>query len=621
MANDVNYKDHFEDFLNYTEEERKRAESRRDYRDLKQWTEAEAAALEARGQAPIVFDQFGKKVDAICGLEIQRRSDPKALPITPKHEKAADAITDALRYVEARTNFDEIASEVFEDKIVEGYGGVIIEVSNKDDDFQIEINQLYWDRIYFDPHSRRKDFKDAKYFGITLWMDESDAKDRFKAGKEKIETLMSTANMDGTTFEDRPNHWVDRSRKRVRVNEEYFMQGGKWMQVFYTGDIVLIEPKVSPYLDERGDPTCPIELQSDFTDRDNNRYGYTERLKCPQDEINHRRSKALHMLSSRSVIAERGAFGEMSRHEVLDELRKGMSFIEKLPGADVQVDSQQELGQSQLGFYQDAQNAMDSVGINPELTGGSENAVSGRAFLARQQGGMVELARVFSRHSQWKRRVYTQIWARIKQFWNDEKWVRVTDEEDAMKFVGLNIPITRIEKMMEEQSGKDIADIRAEAGDQVDQFIQQSVAQNPQLNEVVETRNNTAEIDMDITLEEAPDTATIQQEQFDTLAQLAGSRVDPQMFEVLLQLSTLKGKDKIGEKLKGDPQAQEAAQAAQQQAMQIQQAQVTAEIEKTQTEAQKNMADIQLKAAQAKDEEASAMERIAKVSMVGLPGQ
>ena len=166
MADNVSFKDHFEDFVNATEEERERAEARRDYRDLKQWSEKEAAALEARGQAPIVFDQFGKKVDAICGLEIQRRSDPKALPITPKHEKASDAITDALRYVEARTNFDEIASEVFEDKIVEGYGGVIIEVSEKKDDFVIEINQLYWDRIYFDPHSRRKDFKDAKYFGI-----------------------------------------------------------------------------------------------------------------------------------------------------------------------------------------------------------------------------------------------------------------------------------------------------------------------------------------------------------------------------------------------------------------------------------------------------------------------
>jgi hypothetical protein len=619
MADNVSFKDHFEDFVNATEEERERAEARRDYRDLKQWSEKEAAALEARGQAPIVFDQFGKKVDAICGLEIQRRSDPKALPITPKHEKASDAITDALRYVEARTNFDEIASEVFEDKIVEGYGGVIIEVSEKKDDFVIEINQLYWDRIYFDPHSRRKDFKDAKYFGITLWMDKSDAEDRFKASKDKIEALMVSKGMDGTTFEDRPTNWIDRKRKRVRVNEEYFLQGGKWMQVFYTGDTVLIEPKESPYLDEMGDPTCPIELQSDFTDRDNNRYGYTERLKDPQDEINHRRSKALFMLSSKSIIAERGAFADVPREVVLDEMRKGMSFLEKTPGTEVIVDQQQELGQSQLAFYQDAQNAMDSVGINPELTGGSENAISGRAFLARQQGGMVELARVFSRHSEWKRRVYRQIWSRIKQFWTEEKWVRVTDEEDAMKFVGLNTPITRIEKMMEEQSGKDISDIRQQAGDQVDQFIEQALARDPSLGQVVETRNNVAEIDMDITLEEAPDTATIQQEQFDTLAQLAGSRADPQMFDILLQLSTLKGKDKIMDKFKGDPQAQQAQQEQQAQAMQVQQAQIMADIEKTNSETQKNLADVQLKASQTKDEEASAMERIANVSMVGLP--
>lgn len=623
-------KENFDNFLDQTSDERLRAEKRRDYRDLKQWTEAEAQKLRERGQAPIVFDQFAKKIDGLCGIEVDKRSDPKAYPVTPKHEKAADSITDALRYVEVKSSFDEIASEVFEDKIVEGYGGVIVEVKKVGDRLDVQVNQVHWDRIYYDPTSRRKDFKDATYMGITLWMDQDEAIARFPKKEEEITNLVGTDSSGDETFDDRPNNWVDRTRSRVRINQEYIKRGEVWMEVFYAGNVVLVEEKESPYLDSFGVPTNPIELQSDFLDRDNARYGYSERLMDVQDEINHRRSKALHMLSSKSVITELGATGGVSREEVLDELRKGMSMIEIIPGARFDVDHQQELGQTQLGFYQDAQQAMDSIGTNPELTGTTDSAISGRAFIARQQGGMVELSRIFSRHFEWKRRVYEQMWSRIKQFWTEEKWVRVTDNEDAMKFVGLNIPITAAEKSLEEKSGMSIDDLRSKAGsEQVDEIVQALIQENPQMGEVVETRNNVVEMDMDIILEEAPDTLTIQQEQFETLSQLAGARADPQMFTALLKLSTLKNKEEVLELINGSTDDAQKVQEAQQEeaakVKQMQEALGIAQVEKTQSETAKNLAavevsqaDIALKGAQTKDELASAIERVGKTSILGL---
>lgn len=611
-------KENFEDFLNVTDEARRAAETRRDYRDLKQWTDTEAAKLEERDQAPIVFDQFGKKVDAICGMEVQRRSDPKAYPVTPNNEKAAEAITDALRYVERKTKFDAIGSEVFEDKIVEGYGGAITEWNPAKK--TIEIHQIPWDRTYYDPHSRNKDFSDSKVFGITLWMGKEDAKEINPKKAQDIDEMMSNqVGIDGTTFDDRPR-WIDTKRKRVRVNQEYFVKDGVWHEAFYTGETFLKGPKPSPYKDCDGNPSCPIELQSDFVDRDNARYGYTERLKDPQDEINHRRSKALHLLSSKSVVADHGAFGQVSREEILEELRKGMTFLEPIRGSRVEIDNQQDLGRSQLEFYQDAKNSMDSVGINPELQGTTDSAISGRAFLARQQGGMIELIRIFARHSEWKERVYNQMWARMKQFWPEEKWVRVTDNEDATKFIGLNVPITRLDKMLEEQSGKDIAQIQMEAGDELEAMRQQVQAQNPELMEQVETRNAVPELDMDIVIEEAPDTINLQQEQFDTLAQLAGTRGDPQMFEALLRLSSLSKKDEVLEMLKPDDQA--AQQQAQQQAelqsqmVQLEMADKAADLEVKKSEVANTNADTSLKQAQAKDEIASAMERISKASVV-----
>ena len=160
-------------------------------------------------------------------------------------------------------------------------------------------------------------------------------------------------------------------------------------------------------------------------------------------------------------------------------------------------------------------------------------------------------------------------------------------------------------------------------------MIQKMAQSDPTMGEVVEKRNDVVEMDMDIILENAPDTITIQQEQFDTLAQLAGTRADPQMFNALLKLSSLKNKDEVLEMFNGskdDAQQQQQAQAEQQQQQQqILQATAESQIQKTQSETAKNMAsvevskaDIQLKAAQTKDEIASAIERVGKTSTLEL---
>lgn len=630
---DTRFKKHFEDFVNMTDTSRQEAEKRRDYRDLKQWTDEEKQKITARGQAPVVFDQFSQKVDALIGLEVSRRTDPRAYPVHPKHEKASEVITDGLRYVESRTDFDEASTEVFEDVLVEGYGGAIVEAEEVKrrgkKEWVISVKRIPWDRLYYDPHCIEKDFSDSTYFGITIWMDLSEAQQMWPKSKGDLADYVKSDSSTDETFEDRPKDWKDSDRDRLRVNQEYFKDKGVWQEVFYSGDLILQEPKDSPYLDDDDSPMCPIEMESHFIDRNNVRYGYMQRLMDVQDEINHRRSKALFMLSSVSVLADKGAFGDGERSKILGELRKGQSFIEKMPGSEVSIDRNVELGQGQLAFYQDAQQAMDSVGVNPELSGRTDQAISGKAFIARQQSGMAELNRVMSLHSSWKRREYRQIWLRMRQFWQEEKWIRVTDEENAMRFVGLNVPVSRAEKLLEQQSGRDINKLREINKEAVDQFIQQEIQQDPTMGEIVEKRNDVKELEMDIIIEEAPETVTLQQEQFETLANLSAARADPMMFEALIMASSLKNKEEILEKFRGDPeqarQQQQAQAEKEEQLNQILMAQKQVEIEGLQANNQKLVADTQkvlseipLNEAKAKDELASAIERVGKTSALPL---
>lgn len=602
----------FEDFLQFTQDERVRSERRRDYRDLKQWTEDQAATLRARDQAPIVIDFIGKKVDALMGVEINRRTDPRAYPRTPEHEQAADAITDALRYVEEATEFDEMATQVFEEKIVEGYAGALVDVvQNSKGEWDVVVFLAHWDRTYFDPHSREKDFSDSTYFGITTWVDVDEAKDLFPEHADELEGAVSdTAAMDAA-FDDRPNDWVDRYRRRVRINQEWYLERGVWMLHYYTDSVVLRDAQESHLLDADGLPCCPLELECDFIDRDNNRYGFIERLMDPQDEINHRRSKGLYMLSSASVITEHGAVKD--KDAVQRELRKAQGYIEVTPNKRFEIDRNIEMGTAQLEFYREAKAEMDSIGVNPELAGRTDSAISGRAFQARQQGGLTELAHVYATHSNWKRRVYRQMWARIKQYWGDQKWVRVTDNDEALKWVGLNIPVTRGEQMIEQKTGMELAHIRRQYGAELQQLIQQ----RPELGEVVETRNNVAELDVDIIIEEAPDTLTMQQEQFETLAQVLGSGMPPQYLRAMIELSSMRNKKQVLDMLEGDEQAQAQRQQQEQQQAEMAQRGAEAEIAEKESKAMLNQASAAAKMQDAQGAGAPALPAPAPVTPQG----
>ena len=81
------------------------------------------------------------------------------------------------------------------------------------------------------------------------------------------------------------------------------------------------------------------------------------------------------------------------------------------------------------------------IGPNAAMTGKDDKAPSGRAILASQQGGTIELGPLSDALRQWQWRVYRQLWNRVRQYWTAEKWIRVTDDEEKLRWVGLNKPV------------------------------------------------------------------------------------------------------------------------------------------------------------------------------------
>lgn len=582
--------DMFEASEQATDEARQQSERCRDYYDSKQYTESEVAELKRRGQPIIVDNVIAGKINWMLGQEMNRRTDPKAFPRTPKHQQGAEAVTDALRFVCERTDWDEKRSQVWENMLIEGVGGAeVVHKQNKRGDIEIVVNHYAWDRLFWDPHSRRHDFSDAQYLGAVIWTDRKKLEKQYPDAD--FSGVMDKASALGETYEDRPNRqiWGDKQRNRVRVVLMYHREGDVWKWVKFSYGVILEEGE-SMYTDEDGTTVCPLIMQSSYVDRDNNRYGETLKLLDQQDEINKRRSRLLHISNQRQTMAQKGAVAspaalkrELSKpdghveYEQMDD--SGRPSFQIIPTADI--------ASSQFALLQEAKQSIQGMGATEALQGSGEGE-SGRAVLAKQQGAMQGLTPLNDKLHNFTKRIFEAMWQRVRQFWTEEKWIRVTDDERNVKFVSLNRPVSLMEELQQRPP------------EEVQQYALQNglVPNDPRLQQTVRVDNPIEELDVDIIMEEVPDQVTLDAENFEQLVNIDASRGGILPIEMLIEASPLRSsiKTKIIEFF--EEQKQQQAQAGQpdpvqQQAMQLEMAGKQADIENTQAQTQKYVSDAQ----------------------------
>jgi hypothetical protein len=353
-----------------------------------------------------------------------------------------------------------------------------------------------------------------------------------------------------------------RQRRRVRVAECWSREGGKvFFSQFTKGGI--LSRMESPYVNEDGEPDDGFVFGSCSVDRDGNRYGVVRGWISIQDEINKRRSKAMHLMNVRQTFGNQLVDKTKLRQELAKpdghaEMEGGAKF-----GEDFGVIPTGEMAAAQFQLLQEAKAEIDAVGVNAALSGTEQRVMSGRALLAKSEQGLSELGPVFDAFGQFEYDVYRKVWNRIRQFWTAEKWIRVTDDERNIKFVGLNQPLTLGEQLLEEF--KKQPNVTPE---QIAQAEQQA-KMDPRMQQVVGVKNKVAELDVDIVLDEVPASATLQTEQFEQLSAMAQAGV-PIPPDVIIEASSLRNKEKILKKMRGEeegalpPQVQQQMQAMQQ---------------------------------------------------------
>lgn len=555
-------------------EARKLAERDRDYHDGKQLSDEEIKALKKRGQPPYIDNRIKTKIDYLVGLEKQQRINPKALPRTPVHEYDADAATQALVYVADRENFDYKRSAVWRNLVIEGAGGYSVTVvpsKKHQGEHDIKLTRVAWDRMFVDPHSAEPDYSDAGYLGTVTWMDYSDALAMYPDGEEALsETMASVTASD--TYDDKPkyNLWADKKQRRVRIVEIWVKRGEEWFFAEFTkGGILKAGP--SPYRTDSDESDCGLFFQSAYVDRDNNRFGLVREFISPQDAINKRGSKATHLLNTAQIVVKKGMFSDVERLRREAARPDGVIEVPDVGGPlteSFQFNTRSDLAMAHVQMMQDAKNSIDLKGPNATAMGDKaqgSSAASGKAIIASQQGGMVSLGDLLDNLRHLDLRVFRAIWNRIRQYWTAEKWIRVTDDERNIKWVGINVDPSRVQMASPEQ--------------------QQMIAG---------VIGNVAELDCDIEIAESPDSVVPALEQFEALVNLKQFDVNNELpFKALVMAApNLKNRDKVLQEMEEREKAAQAnpMQQAQQQ-LQIEGAQ--AEVEEIRSRSALNIAKAQ----------------------------
>jgi hypothetical protein len=543
-------------------------EARR-YYSGRQWTDAEIAVLNKRKQ-PVIWDnRINRKIDFLVGVEQRMRRDPKAFGRGPQDQKTADVATASLRFVCDHNRWEVIGSDSSHDGMVSGIGVAWVGIENATRGPDVKVKRGQVDRFFYDPRSAMPDFSDARYMGMHLWLDIDDLKAEYPHLTDQLESMVDTSGSATMTHldEEREQQWADFEQRRARVVEMYerktiHAKGPAWYFCKFSGGITL-ESMWSPYLDENGVPDCPYVAWSPYIDERGDRYGVVRNMRPMQDEVNQRRSKLLHLTNVRQIHMQQGVVDDVD--ETRDELSKPDGVIKHNGtwGQDIGVVENDREMRGQADLLLQAQSALENLGPNPGLVGkgGGIADQSGRAILAQRDSGMTELSPVFERLRDWKLRCYRKMWARIRQAWTGERYIRITEDPKAPTYLGVN------------KYGMD------EFG-------------------MISAQNVIGEIDVDIILDEGPDTIVMQEELLQTLSQLGEAATGP-MGKVMIELSQVSNKDALLAIMDKATQPAPEVAALQQRMQELEAAMAQAKVAREHAETENKRADTTLKMMQA----------------------
>lgn len=420
---------------------------------------------------------------------------------TPFHRDSALNKLKLLKHVSDTSKAQFHRSDAFKKATVVGLGWMESGIRSDNSDEPIYIRCEDWRNIWYDNLSLERDLSDARYIFRSRWVDLDIALEMFPDRAEALRQAAYKNARDlfedddlwlGNVYHHNRNsedpytttvrksfshdpHNASHKRDRVRMiecwyrkprsqqvlrgdpshccfGEEYnpedpFQAKAIEEGLMSTYDAVVMEMRCaimtekhllqemkSPYR-HNDFPFTPI--WGFRRGRDNLPYGIVRNARDPQEDLNKRRSKALHILSTTQVIADKNAVDDWD--EAADEIARPDGIIKVRGDARFELNVDRQLAQQHIDLMmQDREFVNNISGVTGENLGLDSNAISGKAILAKQTEGSVVTFELFDNLRMALQLNGEKLLSLIEQWYDQPKVVRLLGDRGQTEFITLN---------------------------------------------------------------------------------------------------------------------------------------------------------------------------------------
>ena len=385
------------------------------YYENVQWSEDEEAELKKINQPMITVNHIFPKINMLTGLLLQNRPSIHCFPRGKDDAEVAATATKVVKYIFDINNLQTRQLEAFTDMATAGIGWLEARASSLAGRDPLVIDYVPWQEMVTDPLSRQPDYSDARFVCRGKYVDADMCLEFFPQAKKIIATKSTGPfSVDSTAIPGtQDQEWYDQQRDRVYLIEIQYKEFEKtdcfWdgfqltkyipsvhdpllnekfgrivntkiivvKQAFILNDYIIFEQDL-PYLFNNF-TFVPFVAQRDSQ---GNPLSLVRYLKDMQDEINKRRSKVLHYLTAKRVLAEEGAVADVN--EFMEELGHPDAFLQYRKGYEIKVEQDLEIGAQHFQLMHEAADEISQIsGIYPDFQGMPTNARTGEAIRQR----------------------------------------------------------------------------------------------------------------------------------------------------------------------------------------------------------------------------------------------
>lgn len=480
-----------------------------------QWSALERSMLEERGQPVVTENLIKPKIERLLGQFQRQHSTVSVLGRNAGvDELSAGSMAEVFRWVDQTNGAEFEESDQVKDGYIGGFG--VLEIYSETDQAghpKICIRNENPFYIFPDPHSRRYDWnEDAKFVARSKWLDLEDAialwPKKAKELRQVVHSLPGTALSSGVGPLDptvlRQSNWnyYDTNRLRLRPVEVYYKRKvvkhilitneGVRVELDYLGprqaqaaspgslveSVVMDEMWLGIYCagllihhDRAVDQDGLFPFVPYFADRKKSGepFGPVRNLVSISQEINKRRSKALHLLSTNQAIANQNAVEDWAEFASEKARPDGIMKVRGKPEDHLQLIKNQDMGQSQMAMHAESKQAFNMVsGDDPTNQGAASQMRSGVGKAREQMATDLVNMPLFSNIRRTRQIKLKKVWGLVCQHFTSDLVFQITDDPNAAKVVEL--PKERLEGLRDMAFNFVISDVEDSLTLQTEQF-------------------------------------------------------------------------------------------------------------------------------------------------------